>query len=919
MRSPLLVGRTDQLGVLSAAAEAARAGRGSWLTILGEAGIGKSRLAADFALSRSEGTAAAIGRASSVDRTTPHRPLAEAVLSAARSIGPPAADHPAAPYAAALSHFVPHWRVGPAEVAQESPAILGESLLVVLGWLAGDRDAVLVLDDLHWADSATLAVCDYLADHAGSSKVLVVATARTGEVVPALEAIIARWPTLVLGPLSDDEVRSLVESCLGAAPEPALLSRVRHAAGGLPLLVEDLVDVGAPADTRFGALVRQRFRALAPGARRGVVAAAMLGERFEWDDLAASVRPGGVDPSSVVDAGQAAQLIEHDADGLRFRHALTREVVLADAGSLAHELTAAVAGALEASPAPGSAARAAELWAGLGELDRAAHLLERAAVAARTEGAPGLALDLLDRALELAPDRATQTRVGVSRLAQLTANGRAADAKAAGVGLLDATAHDRPSQRRVRTLLARSSLDAGDALAATVHLDAVALDAGVRAEVLVLRSRAALQSSARDRRSVAEHLAHQAVGAADAEARPDLACEALDLAARCARSRSMADADALLRRALAIAEDHHLASWRLRLLNELGTVDMLRTADGDRLHRAFDEAMALGALDVAAGTALNVAAMHAMRGELDAARDTAERARGMATRLGLRPLVAAAWVTEGLTFGFRGDRQGLERRLKAAADLAPGDADLGAFAWGAGRGLCALLREERDDAVHAFRRAVQVDAPVGSLDTGSGPLLLVLAASGAATADDHDAAKAAATPGAGWSDLWLGFGEAAVAGQQGDAAGAAACFGAADVAARRHPLFRAIGLRLLAEPALRDGWGDPAGWLREAEAEFVAGGQERIAGACRSLLRRTGSTATRRRGADRDLPRQLLEAGVTAREAEVLTLVGERLTNKEIAARLYLSARTVEKHVASLLAKLGVPDRSELARSASRT
>ena len=60
----------------------------------------------------------------------------------------------------------------------------------------------------------------------------------------------------------------------------------------------------------------------------------------------------------------------------------------------------------------------------------------------------------------------------------------------------------------------------------------------------------------------------------------------------------------------------------------------------------------------------------------------------------------------------------------------------------------------------------------------------------------------------------------------------------------------------------------------------------------------------------------LLRLGVTAREAEVLELVGERLSNKDIAARLYLSPRTVEKHVASLLLKTGAADRAALGRLA---
>ena len=58
--------------------------------------------------------------------------------------------------------------------------------------------------------------------------------------------------------------------------------------------------------------------------------------------------------------------------------------------------------------------------------------------------------------------------------------------------------------------------------------------------------------------------------------------------------------------------------------------------------------------------------------------------------------------------------------------------------------------------------------------------------------------------------------------------------------------------------------------------------------------------------------------GVTARELEVLRLLGEGLSNKDIAARLYLSPRTVERHVASLTAKAGVSRRSELVAFAAR-
>jgi DNA-binding CsgD family transcriptional regulator len=102
------------------------------------------------------------------------------------------------------------------------------------------------------------------------------------------------------------------------------------------------------------------------------------------------------------------------------------------------------------------------------------------------------------------------------------------------------------------------------------------------------------------------------------------------------------------------------------------------------------------------------------------------------------------------------------------------------------------------------------------------------------------------------------------------------------------------------------GWGEPAPWLREAAAYFAAGGDDRVAAACRGLLRRAGAPVPRRRPGDGELPGQLRALGVTEREADVLRLVAQGLGNREIAERMFLSPRTVEKHVASLLAKTGL-------------
>jgi len=79
-----------------------------------------------------------------------------------------------------------------------------------------------------------------------------------------------------------------------------------------------------------------------------------------------------------------------------------------------------------------------------------------------------------------------------------------------------------------------------------------------------------------------------------------------------------------------------------------------------------------------------------------------------------------------------------------------------------------------------------------------------------------------------------------------------------------------------------------------------------VAAACRGLLRRAGAPVPRRRPGDGELPGRLRALGVTEREAAVLKLAAQGLSNREIAERMFLSPRTVEKHVASLLAKTGV-------------
>jgi DNA-binding CsgD family transcriptional regulator len=118
---------------------------------------------------------------------------------------------------------------------------------------------------------------------------------------------------------------------------------------------------------------------------------------------------------------------------------------------------------------------------------------------------------------------------------------------------------------------------------------------------------------------------------------------------------------------------------------------------------------------------------------------------------------------------------------------------------------------------------------------------------------------------------------------------------------------------LVSMAAIRDGWGDPVGWLRECEAFFVDRGFERIARRCRLLLGEAGAPIPRRSRSGAAVPPSLRALGVTSREVEVLGLVADGMTTKEISERLVISARTVERHVENLFARMGVRDRAALA------
>jgi DNA-binding CsgD family transcriptional regulator len=265
-----------------------------------------------------------------------------------------------------------------------------------------------------------------------------------------------------------------------------------------------------------------------------------------------------------------------------------------------------------------------------------------------------------------------------------------------------------------------------------------------------------------------------------------------------------------------------------------------------------------------------------------------------------------------------GRRAEAERAAARARELG-GGAEIEAYLWGQRLGLLALIEEDRARALADYARSmeyVRTGEPASVAQyRGVWPLLLTL---------DGDCGAGAARAEAAAADVrthtvprgFLAYADAVAAGRDGDASAAVAAFARGEAEFGRLELpqgYHQLGRRLVAEAAVTDGWGDPAAWLAEARDWFAGRGLDRVAAACRDLLRRAGAPQRRRGRGDTTVPPALAGLGVTSREADVLRLLALGLANQDIAARLYVAPRTVKTHIEHLLAKTGHTSRVQLA------
>ncbi|MCX6462731.1 MAG: helix-turn-helix transcriptional regulator, partial [Pseudonocardiales bacterium] len=403
---------------------------------------------------------------------------------------------------------------------------------------------------------------------------------------------------------------------------------------------------------------------------------------------------------------------------------------------------------------------------------------------------------------------------------------------------------------------------------------------------------------------------------------PEVECEALELHGRVAPDA--AAARPFFERAAALAARHGLAGWQLRAQHELA---LLAWPAGDLgpMRATRELAARHGALVTVAVMDLSLADVALGAFDRDGCLEAASRCAHASRRLGLATEpVAHLWLAGA--HALAGD----DAAMRAAADDAlrrdPDDPRILGDLYGRVLATRAFVADDLpalptllDTMMEHVRRA----DPATSVFPGR-----VLWAT-LRTIDDPDLGAAARAEHAAAVDR-IGMPvfahahdvvEAVALGRAGDAGGAAALLARALDGARRTRLglgMRYAQLLLVARAAVRDGWGEPVAWLRECEAFFAAGGYARTARRCRLLLGEAGAPVPRRGRGTSTVPVGLRALGVTSREVDVLALVAGGLTNREVAARLHLSPRTVERHVGTLLDRTGAGDRAALREVARR-
>lgn len=926
---------------MRAALDRAGSGSGSTVLVAGEAGIGKSALLRGAFGGR---TGVVQGRATPPPAPT-LRPLVELALGlvqrGARLDGDGVRLH-----AAALGTLLAGRAPEPGRAEPPGPIHLAEALLALCALPGVGRPDALVVEDLHWADAESLAAVEYLADRMRRTPMALVVTLRPEGDAWALVRRLARRPgvdLITLGPLDAGGVRDLVADCLRADP-PADLLAVLDRAEGVPLVIEELLATfhrrgdltHAEAGWRFrpgvtpvvppsvNANVAERVAQLDRDQRRILDAAALLGRDFDMALLAAGVTASPAEVDGALAAARELGLLTPDPDSgrLRFSHALVRDATLDVAGAAgladtAHRLLDALVSA-DLLVAQGGLELASRLAVAANDHARAGDLLGQAGRAALDHGFPSAAVRLLDQALGLVPPGEGALVLREALLQALSVAGDAARAEAVGetvrrqLAAIGATASRRDD---CTIAIARAAANAGRWEEADALLSPL-LGQGGSADARGLGARVAFAAG-----RFADAERHASTALEDARAAPAVACESAEILGRLARRSDLIEARTWFERAAATAELHGLGLWRARALHELATIDQLRTLATGPLEEARVAAIDAGAPGLLAAVEFHLAAVRGVRFETEAALVAARRCLDTARRLGAVHQEAWAWNLIAQAHAAGGDRTRARAAAEEAIALEPDDPEIAGVAVGTGLGLASLVANDRSRAVSQWADAIKSLRSLPVV-TPLPPWYLwpLLSTALDLEGDGGERARAETDTGdlrvaTGPDGLWHLAG-AVAAGRRGDAGAAGEAADRAAASFSAIPAFAGyihLGRFVAAEAAIADGWGEPAAWMSEASAWAAGRGLRELGQACAALGRRAGAPQRRRGRGESSVPARLGRLGVTSREMDVLLLVAEGLTNREIADRLYLSLRTVKGHVENLLAKLGATNRTQLA------
>lgn len=324
-----LVGRPDELEQLRAALERARAGRGGVVAVLGEAGIGKTRLVGELiGVAEQAGTRVLLGRSYESEQVLPFGPWVDAFRAA------PAADD--------LASVGPDWG-GPDFLK------VFESVSAALGGLARQRPLLVVLEDLHWADEMSVRLLAFLGRRVPVLSALVILTTREEELADAgmlrrvldeLQREHRLWPLRLAG-LSRDDTLTLVQTLARSGTDETALARLAvaawNASAGNPFVVVETVRSQAQGVGQLAEPVRQlvtsRLDRLSERGRLLTTVAAVIGREFEFTLLRRAAGVGEAEAAESMEELVRRRVLHGVGERFDFTHDRVREV--ARAGLLA--------------------------------------------------------------------------------------------------------------------------------------------------------------------------------------------------------------------------------------------------------------------------------------------------------------------------------------------------------------------------------------------------------------------------------------------------------------------------------------------------------------------------------------------------------------------------------------------------------